>query len=303
MKKHKIMTLNKKQTLAGYIFLAPIVLGLLFIFIPALVRAFMYTVNDIFMGADGIELTWVGWKNYHAAIFVDTSSQYLLNSVRQVLIQVPVILIFSFFIANILNQRFKGRTFFRAVFFLPVIATAGVIGLFEQGNMLTNMYVTGGKLDVGLASDAMYGYESLKMMLQSAEINQTFASIILGAIDGLYAVVTSSGVQVLIFLSGLQSIPASLFEAAHVEGANGWISFWKISVPMISPLILVNYVYSIVDSFLSYNNEAMEYIRVFLYGNGQYSYGITLSFIYLAVIAFILVITFVLFNRLVVYKD
>lgn len=303
MMKHKTMSLKRKQAITGYMFLAPIILGLVFIFIPSVMRAFQYTVNEISMGENGIELTPVGWKYYEQALLVDTSATYLLNSVKQVLVQVPIVLIFSFFIANILNQRFKGRTFYRAVFFLPVIATAGVVGLFEQHDTLIGMYTAGGKLDAGLTTEVIYGYESLKNMLQNSQLNQTLVNIVIGAIDGLYTVVTSSGVQMLIFLSGLQSIPESLYEAAHVEGANGWICFWKISLPMISPLILVNYVYSLVDSFLSHNNEAMEYIGVFLYTNVKYSYAITLSFIYLAIISVILLISFLLINRMVIYKD
>ena len=301
--KSKIMTLKKKQAMAGYLFLAPIIIGLIFIFIPSLYQAFIYSVNDIKMKQAGIELTYIGFKNYYQAIFVDTNTPYLLDSLKQVAIQVPVIIIFSFFIANVLNQKFKGRTLCRAIFFLPVIAAAGIIGMMEASDLVTTMYTTGGKLNSGMAAGNIYNYENLKLMLKESELNQTFVGIILGSIDGLYNVVTASGVQVLIFISGLQSISPSLYEAAQAEGANGWICFWKISFPMISPLIIVNYVYSLLDSFLSYNNTAMQYIRIYLYGNGQYSYAITLSFIYLGVIAAILLLSYLLLNRFVIYKD
>ena len=115
--------------------------------------------------------------------------------------------------------------------------------------------------------------------------------------------VTSTGVQFLIFIAGMQTISPSLYEAARVEGANGWICFWKISFPMISPLIMVNVVYTMVDTFTQYDNVAMNYIRMYLYGNSQYSYATALSIIYIGVVAIVLGAAYILLNRLIVYRD
>lgn len=156
---------------------------------------------------------------------------------------------------------------------------------------------------MGTVSEGIYNYENLKTMLAESELNQTLVSVVLYAIDSLYSVVTSSGVQVLIFIAGLQSISPALYEAAKVEGANGWICFWKISFPMISPLIMVNVVYTMVDTFTQYDNVAMNYIRMYLYGNSQYSYATALSIVYIGVVAIVLGAAYLLLNRLIVYRD
>ena len=302
-KPRRLMGLKRKQALAGYVFLAPIIIGLLWLFIPAFIQAIRYSLSNIKMGAGGIELEFVGFQHYNDILFVNTTSQYLVNSFRQAAVEIPIIIIFSFFIANLLNQRFIGRNIARTVFFLPVIAAAGVIGQLNAGDLMETMFASGGKMDLGLASGAVYNYESLKQLLMDSNINQSFVSIILGAVDSLYHIVTSSGVQVLIFLAGLQSISPSLYEAAQVEGSNGWVSFWKISFPMISPLIMVNVVYTMVDTFTSYDNITMQYIRIFLYGNNNYAYATALSIVYILVIAVILLIVYFILNRFIVYRD
>ncbi len=303
MKKRRYMGLKQRQAYAGYLFLAPVIIGLGWLFIPAMIQAWQYSTSDIYLGPEGIELTSIGLKNYNDILFVNNSTPYLVNSIQAVAIQVPVIIIFSFFIANILNQKFIGRNLARAVFFLPVIMAAGVITQLESGNLINQSYTEGGRLDMGMVNESVYNYQNLKTMLTESELNQTLVSVVLYAIDSLYSVVTSSGVQVLIFIAGLQSISPSLYEAAKVEGANGWICFWKISFPMISPLIMVNVVYTMMDTFTQYNNPAMTYIRVFLYGNSQYSYATALSIIYIGVVAVILAIAYFLLNRFIVYRD
>lgn len=303
MKRKKYMGLKQRQAMAGYLFLLPVIIGLVWLFIPALFQAWQYSTSDIYMGAEGIELTDIGLRNYKNILFVNNSTPYLLNSLRSAAIEVPVIIIFSFFIANLLNQKFIGRNFARAVFFLPVILSAGVIIQLDSGNLMTELYTGGSRLDMGTVSEGIYNYENLKTMLMESELNQTLVSVVLYAIDSLYSVVTSSGVQVLIFIAGLQSISPSLYEAARVEGANGWICFWKISFPMISPLIMVNVVYTMVDTFTQYDNVAMNYIRMYLYGNSQYSYATALSIIYIGVVAIVLGAAYILLNRLIVYRD
>ena len=303
MRRRQFIGLKRRQAMAGYVFLAPIIIGLVWLFLPALLQAWQYSVSDIRMTAEGIELTPIGLEHYRDILFVNRSAPYLLDSLRTMAVQVPVIIIFSFFLSNVLNQQFFGRNTARAVFFLPVIMAAGVLTQLESGNRINELYTEGARLDTGMAAGAVYNYQNLKALLAESELNRTLVSVVLYAIDSLYSVVTSSGVQVLIFLAGLQSISPSLYEAAKVEGANGWICFWKISFPMISPLIMVNVVYTMMDSFTRYDNAAMAYIRVFLYGNSRYSYATALSILYIGVVAVVLGITYLLIDRMMVYRD
>ena len=303
MKKRSYLGLKQKQAYTGYLFLAPVIIGILWLFLPAMLRAWQYSTSDIKMGAQGIELTSIGLQNYKDILFVSNTTPFLMDSLKNAAVQVPVIIIFSFFIANLLNQNFFGRNAARAVFFLPVIMAAGVLSELDSGNLMTTAYTSGSRLDLGLAQSGLYNYEALKTMLTESNLNQTLVGVVLYAIDSLYSVVTSSGVQVLIFIAGLQSIAPSLYEAAKVEGANGWICFWKISFPMISPLIMVNVVYTMMDSFTRYDNSAMRYIRMYLYGNSHYSYATALSILYIGVVAVILGVAYFILNRFIVYRD
>ena len=157
-KGRKLMGLKKKQAMAGYVFLAPVIIGLVWLFIPALIQAVQYSMSNIKMGQNGIQLEFIGLKHYNDILFVNTTAQYLVNSFRQAAVEIPVIIIFSFFIANLLNQKFIGKNIARTVFFLPVIAAAGVIGQLDAGDLMKTMYLAGGKLDLGLASGAVYNY-------------------------------------------------------------------------------------------------------------------------------------------------
>lgn len=301
--RQKRISLKRKQSFAGYVFLLPVIIGIIWLFLPSLFLAFRYSLSDITMGLDGIELTDIGFRNYYHILFVNNSSKYLFNSFKQAAIQIPVITIFSFFIANVLNQKFFGRGLSRTLFFLPVIISAGILGMLEAGDAITSTYFSGAKLNIGAAGSAIYNYESLRQTLQASQLNKTLVQVILSSIDNLYGIITASGVQILIFLAGLQSIPDSLFEAAQMEGSNGWVNFWKISFPMISPLIIVNAVYTTVDSFTSYQNEAMQYIRIFLYGNNKYSYATALSLIYILIVGIVLAIGYRILSRFIIYKD
>jgi len=291
--------LNSKKAMAGYVFMIPLLIGLVFIFIPSFVQAIIYSFHNIRLTGGEPVLEWIGFHQYERLLFAHNTAPYILTSLQEAAVQVPIIVIFSLVISNLLNDRFKGRAFVRAIFFLPAIAAAGILAQLSSSDLLTDIYMEGSKLDAGMASANVYNYDSLKNLLMASDINQTFISIILGAVDGLYNVVTASGVQILIFLSGIQSISPSLYEAAKVEGGNGWVNFWKITFPMISPLIMVNTVYTMIDSFLSYNNQTMQMVRNHLYSGDQMSYAIALALLYIAVVAILLIAVYLVLSRFI----
>lgn len=301
MKLRRSISLQRKQSMTGYLFLAPIIIGLLLIFLPALVRAFIYSINIISINGGKVALKYIGFKTYNELLFVNPSSSFFVTSLTQALTEIPIIIVFSFFIANVLNQKFIGRGIARALFFLPVIMAAGVVSLLDSGDLLSQMYSEGTKLETGIEASGL-NYDTLKTMLMQSEIGSSLVNLVLGAVDSLYTVVTSSGVQILVFLSGLQSISPSLYEAAYVEGASGWVSFWKISFPMITPLIMVNVVYTLIASFTSSNNAAMRQIRVYLYENLQYHMAMALSLVYILIVAIILVLVYFIINKLLRYS-
>jgi ABC-type sugar transport system permease subunit len=253
VKKFK-MTLQQKNSWAGRIFILPWLIGFVFLFARPMIQSILYTFHDIKIEVAGFKMSFVGLENYLYAFLKDPEFiRLLVGSIGNMLYEVPIIVIFSLFIAVILNQRFKGRFLARAIFFLPVIISSGVIiqilkdDIFAQA--LTQHQTT-------------YLFQSvgLQEVLIQAGVNPEIVSFFTEVVNRIFDLSWKSGVQILLFLAGLQSIPQPLYEASAIEGATAWESFWKITFPMISPIILVNIVYSVIDSFTDYGNEVMQLI-------------------------------------------
>ena len=219
-------------------------------------------------------------------------------------LKVPLIVIFSFFAATLLNKPFKGRGLARTVFFLPVILTSGVIFAIENSNMLMSMAQESINNPAAQGNSAG-AFESLQLqaLLSTSNLPPTFVEYLTNAVDQIYDVINASGVQILVFLAGLQSISPSLYEAAHVEGATGWEAFWKITFPMVSPLILVNVVYSIVDSFTKPTNEMMIAIQDTAFKLSYYGYSAAMAWIYFIVVLILLGIVGFIISRYVFYQN
>ncbi|MFW6256593.1 MAG: carbohydrate ABC transporter permease [Bacillota bacterium] len=197
----------------------------------------------------------------------------------------------------VLNQKFRGRAVSRAIFFLPVIMAAGIIFRLEQHDYITEV--------MQQAQQGGYAFsgQALREFLIQVRLPESVLNYILEAVERIPEIVRSSGIQILIFLAGLQSIPGSMYEAARVEGATPWESFWMITLPMLSPLIMTNIVYTIVDSFTAGGNDLVEMIRSTSIGGAGYGIGMTMSIIYFMTIMVILVITMKIISGWVFYNE
>lgn len=296
------LSLERKKSLFGYIFVSPFILGLALIYIPSLVQSIQYSFAAN-AGRYKEDTIYVGWQNYHDALFVENGFlQTVYSSTIALLPQIFIILIFAFFMANILNQNFRGRSVARVIFFIPVVLSTGIVTYFDNLSSLQDQYQQGTKLDVG---SEVGGFNSMEIeaMLLSALGKSGLATIVSGAISGLYTVITSSGVQMLIFLSGLQSISINMYEAAKVEGATGWEVFWKISFPMISPLILVNLLYTVIDLFTGMDNETITFIAKYYENVSTYSIASAFSWMYTILLLLFVGVVYLLVNKLIVYQD
>lgn len=306
MPKRQRVSLERKQNLYGYIFVLPIILGLAFIYIPVVVQSLIYSFSEITVTDQGFTTLFCGWDNYYQALFVEEGFiRTVVESTAGILIQIPIILIFAFFMANVLNQNFVGKTAARVIFFIPVIISTGIIAEVESMSSMIDIYSSAEKMEIGSASGSgnVFNYAALANLIIQTLNNTDLANIVLTAIDGLYSIITSSGVQMLVFLSGLQGISTSMYEAAQVEGATGWEVFWKISFPYVSPLILVNTIYTIIDQFLKADNLAVKFISEKLANSSAYALASSLSWIYTAVVLLFVGIVFLLINRMVIYQD
>ena len=187
----------------------------------------------------------------------------MLTSFAQQILDIIIIIMFSLFIAVLLNQKMVGRAAFRAIFFIPVVVSAGIIAKIDNATntILESMSSMEG-IDLGEvnSSGGLVNMMDISMMLESLGVGGQFTELITNLVSNIYNIVNRAGVQMLIFLAGLQSISPSIYESCQMEGATGWETFWKITFPMISPMILANAFYTVIDSFTAESNEVMQAI-------------------------------------------
>ena len=263
-KKRKIASLDKRKARAGWLFVLPFVIGFICIYLPIITNSIWYSFNHLqIIPTGGFTLEFVGISNYHNALFKDTTFiETLLKGMGELIIDIPAILLFSLFMAVLLNQKMVGRGAFRAIFFLPVILATGFMT--SLGLMDTVGGIMAGGIDDGS------GGSTTTEIVSALDLQSLFANMKVGTelvkyvgqmINKIYSIVNRSGVQMLIFLSGLQSISPAIYEACRIDGASGWETFWKITLPMISPMILVNAVYTVIDAFTIESNSVMLYIQ------------------------------------------
>ncbi len=264
-KRKKIASIEAKKARAGWWFVMPFVLGIVLIYLPILGNSLWYSFNSMKVQAGGgFALTFVGLKNYSDAIFSDPSYlQILVASIKQLIFDIPAIVIFALFMAIVLNQKMVGRAVFRAIFFIPVIISTGLIDSIDQSNTLLN-YMSEGGIETGNTNQSsaaeIINTVDVTTFLGSMEVGTELVHYVVDVVNNIFNIVNRSGVQMLVFLSGLQSISPAIYESCTMEGATAWETFWKITFPMISPMILVNAIYTIIDSFTSESNSVMRYI-------------------------------------------
>lgn len=276
-------------------FVAIWVVGFLLFFFYPLIQTLLYSFQTLSLAAGGglaaLPTQEGVWTHYVAAFTKDPDFiKYFLTNLQQTALQTPAVVAFSLFIAIVLCHPFRGRTFMRAMFFLPVIITTGVIVDIIRTSV-ENVAQT------GESGSNIFNAASMTAFLYEAGLPENLVTGLSGLINNSVDVVWLSGIQILLFISGLLSIPASYYEVAEVEGSTKWEAFWKITLPLIMPYILVNAVYTIVDSFSSYGNQTMRYIVGTIYEKGSISYGAALSWIYFVAVMLIIGLVFLLLRR------
>ncbi len=294
-------TLRARNARTGVMFILPFIIGFLMFMLRPLVQSFIMSLSAVNIS----EAEWplVGLENYKYALSVDPYfNQRLVEEIPRMAINAIATLVLSFVIAVILNQNFKGRTLARAIFFLPVILSSGVLPGIESQNEFYNM-MQGISEEVANASGVDLS-AALQDLLAVSGIGSGVFDVLFTMIDSIYDIVMASGIQIIVFLSGLQAISPSLYEAADVEGCTAWEAFWKITFPMVSPLLLVNCIYTIIDFFMKNDNEVMERINEVMYSQFRFGEASAMSWIYFGVaLAFIGVSSFIISKGVYYYEE
>ena len=254
-------TIQARRARTGTLFILPLIIGFLLFMVRPLYLSFLMSLSKVVvvegtMSPFNINLNLLGKNlvlplgNYNYAFVSDPDfNKMLVDEIGRMAINTIATLVMSFVIAVILNQNFKGRTICRIIFFLPVILSSGVLPGIESQNAYFNL-MTSISDAVGQSSGVDLS-KSLQQLLSVSGVAQNVFDVIFQMIDSIYDIVMASGIQIIVFLTGLQSISPSLYEAAEVEGCSAWESFWKITFPMVSPLLLVNCIYTIIDFFIA----------------------------------------------------
>lgn len=291
------LTYSRREAMRGILFIAPWLIGFIFLFLRPFITAIVFSFNDVDLSNGVIDLTAMGIKNYTDAFTDDTKFMvYLSQALGKMVYQVPLVVFFSLFIAVVLNQKFASRGFFRLVFFLPTIISSGVVLGIINGDTLYNA------MQVGEKTTYMMQTVSVQDILRANGINETLIGYIGTILDSLLELFWYSGIQIVIFLSGLQGISPTLREAAHIDGASSWDFFWLITFPMISPLLLTNTVFTIISTFTDYNNVVINYISD-LASKMELGFSSAMSMIYFVITFVILLVVYFFLNRKVFYRN
>ncbi len=272
-----------REALYGYSFVLIWIVGFAVFTLIPLVQTFLYSLNTVTVTATGIEMSFVRWENYSRALLTDPKFvELLIGYLIETLVSVPIVIIFSLIIAMFLNLKFKFRGVFRTIFFLPVVITSGPViqELTAQGATSVPGLVQTSAIADFLATLPGYLRNPIEYLLTSFILILWF-----------------SGVQILIYLSSLQKIDKSIYEAASIDGASSWESFWKITLPSLSTTTLIVVIYTIITLSHFSENKVIKYVYSQTYAvGGGIGYASAMSFLYFFGLILLLVIAFLLLN-------
>lgn len=279
-------SLAERKARKGWLFVLPFILGFILVYLPIIIDSvcFSFMTVEIRLDQQGYSYTEVvshGFEFYREMFGDSDFTKRLGQGIGQLLWEVPAIVIFALFVAVILNQKMLGRAVFRAIFFVPVILSTGLLE-----SLTANSIAGEGGVDDGSgesATDGLVSAMDLQGLFGMMALGGNLVKKIVDLVNHVYDIITFSGVQMLIFLAGLQSISPAIYEAARIDGASAWETFWKITFPMISPMILVNGIYTIIDSFTRNNNTVMKFIGE-VYDNESQSLATAEYWVYFMII-------------------
>ena len=305
-KKRKVASLDRKKARAGWIFVLPFVIGFVLVYLPILWDSIYMSFHSLhIVTGGGFTLEFVGLENYRNALFEDPGFvQTLVTGLGELAFDIPAILIFSLFMAVMLNQKMAGRAVFRAIFFIPVILSTGIMEAIEGQNILGTMMEGTESIDGSSTSAAgqIVNVMDIERLFSSMKVGTELLTVVVQIVNQIYDIVNRSGVQMLIFLAGLQSISPAIYEACRIDGCTSWETFWKITFPMISPMILVNGVYTIIDSFTTNSNSVMAYINSVYQGSEGQVLSSAMAWMYFLIVMVILAAAVGIFSAFVFYQ-
>lgn len=296
--KNKRPSLEAKRVKVGYLFTLPFIIGAAVAIVYPIIVSVIYSFADITANASGYNIKFVGLGNYNNIFNIDpTFKRILLNTLKSTALNVPVVIIFSFFLASVLNTEFKGRGMARTVLFLPMILNSNLVKSILSGDAVMGSVTEKSSADTAQISGAFEGF------LSKLDIGTGVTDLLVSSVDNITNILAMSVIPIIIMLAGLQSVSKSVYEASYVEGATKWEVFWKISLPIVSPMILVSVIYCIIDSFTSVDNAVIERVKAVSFADLEFGLGSAMAWSYLLIVLAIVALVYLAVNRFVSYSD
>ncbi len=296
-KKSKLlkMSYERRQGLVGYVFLIPWIIGTAIFFCYPFFHTVWLSFCDVSFDTGRIISKFSGIGAYKLVFIEQQFLQQAWTHLVTTTLHTVCVLIISIFLAIILNQEFFGRSFWRVIFSLPIIVASGLVLSVFQKDLTFQASVTS-------ESTNIFQNEALTEMLLSMGIGDKLINIVVEAVGSVVDILWMSGVQILLFITGLQSISPSLYEVCDVEGATAWQRFWKVTFPLLTPYIFLNIVYSIIDISTQSTAAVMHTIRYY-YNNVMYANSSAAGTGYFLMILALLGIITALLSKRIVYID
>ena len=270
--------MSRKRMIIGILFITPWLIGFIYFYARTLFMTGQFSLSEISIASTGgYQLSFVGLENFIYAFRADPDfKQVLTTSLFDMVVDVPLIIFFSLFVAILLNRKFKMRPLVRAIFFLPIILNADAIteALSMQLSMMTGGLSSMSDEVTSAASSSTVNVSYCLSLFQNLALPQVVLDYLVSAVSRISDIITASGVQIIIFIAALQSIPPALYEVSRMEGATGYETFWKITFPMVMPHIITNVVYTVVDAFAKSPVVDLAYETAFT----DYNYGLSSVF-------------------------
>ncbi len=306
-KKKRASSLDRRKARAGWWFVMPFIIGFLTVYLPVIFDSIRYSFSHIkITSGEGFIIENVGWANYNEALFVNPNFvRTLLTGLGELAFDIPAIILFSLFMAVLLNQKMVGRALFRAIFFIPVILATGIMESIDSQNLVgTMMDDTDGIADgtgQSTATDIVSAID-IERLFANMRVGTELVEYVVGVVNKIYNIVNRSGVQMLIFLAGLQSISPAIYESCQIDGATAWETFWKITFPFFFNDTATTEIYTVIDSFTTDSNRVMKFIAgIYVQSNGQ-EVSSAMSWMYFLIVIVIIALVSAILSAFVFYQ-
>ena len=295
-KQKKNRGISELKSRYGYLFTLHWIIGIVIFFAVPLIQSIVFSFSKIEIVDGGVDITLTGLENYKQILFSDPNyEKWISGSITSYLYSLPIIILLSMTLALILNQKFRGRLFFRALYFLPVIISTGAVINLIFKTTSSDMS------NIGVSEAYSSNMISVDDIVKLLDIDGEIANYITVTISRIFDLVWNCGIQIVLFLAGLQSVPSSLYEASRVEGATKWEEFWFITFPMLSRVTLLVTVFTMVELITSERTTLIKNVYSMM-RTGNYDETSAMIWFYFLICGGIMALIVFLYNRFLVKR-